>query len=159
MDIIGKETLEKMLQAYTGTLLFVSHDRYFVKQIASAVLVFDEGKAEYFRFGYDEYMDRVAKRAAAAESAVVAEKKEKPKHTTPGKEKARWEAKVRKLEALLAECDEKTVVLQAKLASEEVASDYVRLTELQDELMLLEDTHLGYLEEWDALQEQGAALS
>ena len=39
MDIIGKETLEKILQDYTGTLLFVSHDRYFVKQVASSVLV------------------------------------------------------------------------------------------------------------------------
>jgi len=158
MDIIGKEALEKMLKEYTGTLLFVSHDRYFVKQIASSVLVFDDGRADYYRFGYEEYMDQAARRAAAADAAVVSEKKEKVKRTTPGKEKARWEAKVKKLEALLTECDEKTSVLQAELGSDEVASDYVRLTELHEELSQLEDLHLGYLEEWDALQEQGAIL-
>lgn len=152
MDIISKETLEKMLKEYTGTLLFVSHDRYFIKQIASAVLVFDEGKAEYFRFGYEEYMERAATKAAAAVAAVVVEKKEKKRHTTPGKEIARWEAKVRKLEAMLSECDEKTAVLQAEIASDAVASDYVRLTELQEELTEVEDLHLGYLEEWDVLQ-------
>jgi len=158
MDIIGKEALEKMLKEYTGTLLFVSHDRYFVKQIASSVLVFDDGRADYYRFGYEEYMDQAARRAAAADAAVVSEKKEKVKRTTPGKEKARWEAKVKKLEALLTECDEKTSVLQAELGSDAVASDYVRLTELHEELSQLEDLHLGYLEEWDALQAQGAIL-
>jgi len=158
MDIIGKEALEKMLKEYTGTLLFVSHDRYFVKQIASSVLVFDDGRADYYRFGYEEYMDQAARRAAAAEAAVVIEKKEKVKRTTPGKERARWEAKVKKLEAFLAECDEKTAVLQTELGSDAVASDYVRLTELHEELSQLEDLHLGYLEEWDALQEQGAIL-
>ncbi len=155
MDIISKETLEKMLIEYTGTLLFVSHDRYFIKQIASAVLVFDEGKAEYFRFGYEEYMDRAAKRASAAETAASAVKKEKQKRTTPGKEKARWDAKVKKLEALLAECDEKTSALQTEIASDAVASDYLKLTSLHEELAQLEDLHLGYLEEWDVLQEQG----
>ena len=157
MDIISKETLEKMLKEYTGTLLFVSHDRYFIKQIASAVLVFDDGKAEYFRFGYEEYLDRIAKNAATEENTAKAEKKEKPKRTTPGKEKARWEAKIRKLESLLAECDEKTAALQAEISSDAVASDYVRLTELQEELTQLEDLHLGYLEEWDVLQKLGVA--
>jgi ATP-binding cassette subfamily F protein 3 len=158
MDIISKETLEKMLIEYTGTLLFVSHDRYFIKQIASAVLVFDEGKAEYFRFGYEEYMDRAAKRASAAETAASAVKKEKQKRTTPGKEKARWDAKVKKLEALLAECDEKTSALQTEIASDAVASDYLKLTSLHEELAQLEDLHLGYLEEWDVLQEQGVVI-
>ncbi len=155
MDIIGKETLEEMLKAYTGTLLFVSHDRYFVRQVATSVLVFEDGQAEYFRFGYEEYVEQTARRAAAAaEAAAVAEpgaRREKGRNTSPGKERARWEAKVKKLEAQLAACDEKTAVLTAQLHGDEAASDYIRLQALQEELSALEEVHLGFLEEWDRL--------
>ena len=59
MDIIGKETLENMLKEFKGTLIFVSHDRYFVKQVATQLLVFDNGTTELFRFGYEEYQDKL----------------------------------------------------------------------------------------------------
>lgn len=157
MDIIGKETLEKMLREYTGTLLFVSHDRYFIRQVATSVLVFEEGRAEYFRFGYEEYLEQTARRVAAAaeaEGAGAEGKKEKTRYTTPGKERARWEAKVQKLEAQLEECDAKTNRLREELHSDAVASNYVKLTELQEELTQVEALHLEYLEAWDALQDQ-----
>lgn len=156
MDIISKETLEKMLKSYTGTLLFVSHDRYFIRQVATSVLVFENGGAEFFRFGYEEYLEQTARRAAAAAAAETAEegRREKRRYTTPGKERARWEAKVKKLEDLLEACDEKTAALQAELVSEEVASDYVRLTELQQQLTQVEEAHLAYLEAWDTLQNE-----
>lgn len=156
MDIISKETLEKMLKAYTGTLLFVSHDRYFIRQVATSVLVFENGGSEFFRFGYEEYLEQTARRAAAAAAAETAEegRREKRRYTTPGKERARWEAKVKKLEDLLEACDKKTADLQAALGSEEVASDYVRLTELQQQLTQVEEQHLAYLEAWDTLQNE-----
>lgn len=161
MDIIGKETLEKMLRGYTGTLLFVSHDRYFVRQVATSVLVFEGGQAEYFRFGYEEYLEQTARRAAAAAAAAEAaastesgSRKEKNRNVSPGKERARWEAKVKKLEALLETCDAKTAQLTAQLHAEDVASDYIRLQALQEELSTLEEVHLGHLEEWDQLMAQ-----
>ena len=159
MDIISKETLEKMLKAYTGTLLFVSHDRYFIRQVATSVLVFENGETEYFRFGYEEYVEQTARRAAAAAATAPEEetRREKRRHTTPGKERARWEAKVKKLEALLEECDARTAALQAELHSEDTVSDYVRLTELQAELVRVEEQHLEYLEAWDDLQNQSFA--
>ena len=61
MDIIGKETLEKILQDYTGTLLFVSHDRYFVKQVASSVLVFESGNVSLYPYGYEYYLEKSEK--------------------------------------------------------------------------------------------------
>ena len=159
MDIISKETLEKMLKAYTGTLLFVSHDRYFIRQVATSVLVFENGETEYFRFGYEEYVEQTARRAAAAAATAPEEetRREKRRHTTPGKERARWEAKVKKLEDLLEECDARTAALQAELHSEDTVSDYVRLTELQAELVRVEEQHLEYLEAWDDLQNQSFA--
>lgn len=154
MDIIGKETLEKMLQDYTGTLLFVSHDRYFVKQVASAVLVFESDTVALYPFGYEHYLEQAAKKASEQKANDVKEKKEKKSYTTPAKEKARREARVKKLEANLAECDERIARLQAEIVSDDVVSDYVRLTKLQKELTELEELNLGYLEEWNLLVDE-----
>lgn len=154
MDIIGKETLEKMLMDYTGTVLFVSHDRYFVKKIASSVLVFDEGNVDYYPFGYENYLEQAAKKTTGEEKCIVKEKSKKKKFTTPGKEKAKMEARIKKLEVLLQECDGKIAKLEEGLKSEEVVSDYVRLTELQEELTAQEELNMSYLEEWDELQDK-----
>lgn len=58
MDIQAKETLESAFSAYGGTMLFVSHDRYFVKQVADAVLIFDNQSVLYYPFGYEHYLER-----------------------------------------------------------------------------------------------------
>ena len=58
MDIIGKESLENILKEYKGTLIFVSHDRYFVNKIADSLLIFDKDKASYFDGTYAEYMEK-----------------------------------------------------------------------------------------------------
>ncbi|MBP7175076.1 MAG: ABC-F family ATP-binding cassette domain-containing protein [Thermoclostridium sp.] len=154
MDIIGKETLEKMLKGYTGTLLFVSHDRYFIKQVATSVLVFDEDKVQLYPHGYEYYLEQVAKKITEQKNQDVKEVKDKKSYTTPAKEKARREAKLKKLETNLAQCDETISRLQAELASDEVVSDYLRLTELQKELSEQEELHLSYLEEWDNLMDE-----
>ena len=56
MDIASKEALEELLLDYEGTLLFVSHDRYFIKKLANKLLVFTEGKTEFKDMGYEEYL-------------------------------------------------------------------------------------------------------
>jgi len=65
MDIVGKETLENMLKEFKGTLIFVSHDRYFVKQVATQLLVFEDGTTNLYKFGYDEYQEKLDREAAA----------------------------------------------------------------------------------------------
>lgn len=57
MDIKAKETLESAFKAYTGTLLFVSHDRYFISQLADAILVFEADRVMYYPFGYEHYLN------------------------------------------------------------------------------------------------------
>ena len=57
MDIQAKETLESAFQNYRGTILFVSHDRYFIRQVADAILVFQDGKVFYYPFGYEHYLE------------------------------------------------------------------------------------------------------
>jgi ATP-binding cassette subfamily F protein 3 len=152
MDIIGKETLEKILQDYTGTLLFVSHDRYFVKQVASSVLVFESGSVRLYPYGYEYYLEK--SETTEQKSNEVKEKKRKKTYTTPAKEKARREAEIKKLEKSLAECDEKIASLQAELSSDDVISDYVKLTELHKELQEQEELSIYYLEKWNALVDE-----
>lgn len=90
MDIPAKETLESAFKAYTGTMLFVSHDRYFIKQVADAILVFENDKVMYYPFGYDHYILRLkasqdgnlpalmqAKDAAMVEALAAVPKRER----------------------------------------------------------------------------------
>lgn len=63
MDIVGKETLESMLKDYKGTLIFVSHDRYFMKKVATQLLVFEDGTTNLYQFGYEQYQEKLDREA------------------------------------------------------------------------------------------------
>lgn len=168
MDIVGKEALEDMLKSYTGTVLFVSHDRYFVKQIADALLVFKEGQCMYFPFGYEAYEEKygVEKSDAVGEEAlrinagkVVQDQPEKKaaenkNYYNPGKEKAKRERRIAKLEQLIDENEQEIAKLQEELARPEYASDYIKLTEIQDKITALEEQNEAYMDEWASLSEE-----
>lgn len=90
MDIQAKETLESAFRAYKGTILFVSHDRYFIQQVADALLIFENGEASYYPFGYKHYLAHcqtesdgrqrdAAARMKAEEQALIAGLKNVPK--------------------------------------------------------------------------------
>ncbi len=80
MDIPAKETLESAFQAYQGTILFISHDRYFIRQVADAILIFEGQSVMYYPFGYEHYLERcqrrgrenIAARIRAEEQALIA---------------------------------------------------------------------------------------
>ncbi len=69
MDIIGKETLEGMLRDYSGTLIFVSHDRYLVKKVSGRLLVFEDGGSHMYQFGYEEYQEKLDRQNAGENTA------------------------------------------------------------------------------------------
>ncbi len=71
LDIPGKEALEESLKGFTGSVLFVSHDRYFIQQLATGLLVLEDGKASFFDGTYQEYSE---KKAAEAQGNVTAAK-------------------------------------------------------------------------------------
>lgn len=86
MDIQARETLEAAFRAYQGTILFVSHDRYFIDQVAEAVLVFENNTAMYYPFGYSHYIMRlkqqgenIAARVMAEDQALIAGMRAVPK--------------------------------------------------------------------------------
>ena len=87
MDIPARETLESAFRAYTGTILFVSHDRYFVDRVADAILVFEGDEVSYYPFGYLHYLthsraggrEEISARISAENQALIADLKAVPK--------------------------------------------------------------------------------
>lgn len=135
MDIPAKETLESAFKAYTGTMLFVSHDRYFIKQVADAILVFEKDKVMYYPFGYDHYISRLkasqdgnlpalmqAKDAAMVEALAAVPKRERHETRQLSTDEAYLEWKL----ALAAEPVAK--------AAEEAEKVYEELCEAESEL-------------------------
>ena len=66
MDIPARETLESAFLAYSGTILFISHDRYFIREIADSLLIFEEEGVSFYPFGYDHYLERERRRQDAS---------------------------------------------------------------------------------------------
>lgn len=71
MDIAAKETMESAFSAYQGSLLFVSHDRYFVAKVADAILLIEDNVAYYYPFGYEHYLAHAADKDTRDLSALV----------------------------------------------------------------------------------------
>lgn len=72
MDIIGKEALEKMLNEYEGTVLFVSHDRYFISRIATGILEFSQSQVKQYKMNYEDYLAEKQKEAGQGGSSIAA---------------------------------------------------------------------------------------
>lgn len=155
MDIIGKEALEEMLSKYTGTVLFVSHDRYFIKKIADRLLVFENGEATLFPYGYESYTERLRTPVSPSEKEIVKDEKPKKKtYTTPAKEKAKRERAIGRAEEKIALLEEKIAGIKAECELPENLSDYLKLSELQNEATELETELDIALNEWERLSEE-----
>ncbi|MCM1560178.1 MAG: ABC-F family ATP-binding cassette domain-containing protein [Butyrivibrio sp.] len=75
MDIIGKEALERMLNEYEGTVLFVSHDRYFISRIATGILEFSRTEVKQYRMNYEDYLAEKQKEEGTVKDAGSAGQK------------------------------------------------------------------------------------
>ena len=149
MDILSKETLEDILLSYSGTLIFVSHDRYFVKKLSSRLISFENGGAKVYDFGYDEYMLRRSQEEIVAELPKPTEKKEKKTYTTPLKEKAKRERALKKAEERINALEEKLDSLKTEQQSPENLADYQKLSELQSQIDECEEQLLEQMEIWE----------
>ena len=160
MDIVGKETLENMLKEYTGTVVFVSHDRYLVNKVADKLLVFEDGGAVFYPFGYNEYEILEREREEKQNSSDFLENKKtsgsggKKDFSTPLKDKGKKERRVKKLEELIEKSGLEIERINNELLSPEVYSDYVKVEELQQQLEKVQAENDAYTEEWLVLIEE-----
>ena len=158
LDASSREALEDTLKDYEGTLLIISHDRYFINKLADRVLVMgQDGMTEYLG-NYDNYLERISAQLSPAEENVPV-KKEKPLNDYQLKklkqsEERKRKTKLARTEAEIEELENEVSDLQEKLALEEVQSDYEQLMELTGKL----ETAQGRLEElydlWAELQDE-----
>ncbi len=155
MDILSKEALESILTEYEGTLLFVSHDRYFMKKVAQQIISFEDGVTKLYKFGYEEYLQNQALPSPdTQDKPKIAEKAPKKAFTTPLKEKSRREKALKKAEETVEKLEQQLSSLEAQLSDEAIQSDYVKLEELQKETSevscLLEEAML----KWEELAQE-----
>lgn len=180
MDLIGKEALENMLKNYTGTILFVSHDRYFIKEIATGMLDFKQDKTVFYDCGYEEYLERLQKEELkqqqmnqAKEEAERNEKKsdktptlndvfDKKTYYNPGKILSRLKQQMAKYEKQLEESEQRLADLQMQIMNPALASDYTKLMELEEQRQKEEQNQESLLErmletetELEEMQEKG----
>ena len=134
LDASSREALEDTLLGFEGTLVIISHDRYFINKLADRVLVLTkDGMTEYLG-NYDYYLERLAENPAESESGQPA-KKEKPLNDwqlrkQQQSEERKRKTKITRTESEIEQLEAEVGELQAQLATEEVQSDYEKLLEL-----------------------------
>jgi ATP-binding cassette subfamily F protein 3 len=162
LDINSRETLEEALLLFEGTLLAVSHDRYFIRKLASRVIEMTGSGIEDYKGGYQFYLDhRRTQTIAESDDKSRTISLSKQEHIETKEERARR----RKLEKQLASCETEISKTEARLASisdemsrEDALSDHVLLSALHNEHLELETRLEQLYNEWAELSEQSAAL-
>lgn len=181
LDIDSREVLEVALNDFGGTLLFVSHDRYFINQVATSVVEVSPEGTELFLGDYDYYIDKkqeqaeIAAAAAsqAAEKAAEAGAADSTSATTAAprskgqqnyqaskqqqREKRKLERSVAALEEQMTALDEQATQIQTEMAQPEVSADVGKLQDLQKELEAIntqqEQVETEWTEQAEALEE------
>lgn len=161
LDIPSREALELALLDFGGTMLVVSHDRYFINKLSTRVLSIGTNGAESFEGGYDDYAAKIAEQGA-----------EKPKATkTMGKggedykRRKERESELRRTITAIKKCEERINELDGLIAktneemsTPEAAADYARVMELTETLGKLNDEQTELMMQWEELENRKAQL-
>jgi ATP-binding cassette subfamily F protein 3 len=137
LDSSSREQLETTLQNYDGTMLIISHDRYFINKLATRILALDKNGMTEYLGNYDYYLERTSE---SKKAEAVSEEKEakKPNDYTLEKQRRARERKlkndIKKAEQLIETLDLEIAGLNDELQKDEVVSDFEKLTELTEKL-------------------------
>lgn len=164
MDIVGKEALESMLKNYSGTVLVVSHDRYFIKEIATGILEFGKDEVRQYPFGYEEYLEEKKKmenlqskiESVAVSSEPIKESANKKPRYSPAKLEAKRKQQIERYERQIEESERRLQALRDKQQDPDIASDYEQLMDLEQKIseeLRVQDNLLSLIME---LEEQEA---
>lgn len=158
LDASSREELEKTLLDYSGTMLIVSHDRYFINKIADRILLLTNNGVKEYLGNYDYYLERTtAEKQGVVLTESKKEKKEKPQNDyflqkQKQSEERKRQTKLKKAEAEIERLDEEIAKTQELLSSEEVAADYEKLMELSKLLENLQKQQEEQYEIWEELE-------
>lgn len=152
LDIPGKEALEESLKGFTGSVLFVSHDRYFIQQLATGLIRFEDGKAEFINKTYDEYMQSDDAKPLFDEKQEQQESSSENTRRQISPEARRRE--IAKLEKQITEKEAELEDMRALRFEPEFYQDYTKMNELDQDI---DDIHneIAHLEKrWEELLEE-----
>ena len=147
LDIASREWMEDALSDYEQTLLFVSHDRYFIEKFATRILALSDGKLTDYHGGYRDYLDWKARQQVYAQAEKTVSKESPPKRQRAQNN----DRSIAKLEKEIARLEEKSAALDT--LAEENATDYMKLMEINEQKELIEAQLLELYEKWEALNE------
>lgn len=155
MDIASKEHLEDILSEYKGTIIFVSHDRYFVQKIADELIVFDDNEAIYYPFGYDEYLEKIKHKEVKVESKKTKKIVEKAKIKEEKIEKkVTREKELQLIENNIIKLESRIATLNQELFSSDIINDYNKINSIQTKIELLNQELAQLNENWSILTDE-----
>ena len=152
IDIYSKEAFENLILNFEGSVIFVSHDRYFTNKLATKLLIFDGGEAKFFDGTLKEYNEPFSKPTLETQQDKIPKIKpekieypidygEEPQNPLlslspymASKEKSRLEARLKKIEENSKKAEDKLKQLNADFVDPEIASDFKKLMEIQAEI-------------------------
>ena len=156
LDIPSRLALEDALEAYEGTVLLVSHDRYVLDRVVDKIVEIKDGGAKIFLGGYSHYVEQTR---AAAQAAQVAKARQKravppppPSRRPPARRKAR---PISALEPLIFEREETVKTLQNAMSDPEIYKSPETVRSLTTQLTAVRQELAALYDEWDEASEQG----
>lgn len=157
LDAASREELENTLLEYGGTLLIISHDRYFINKLADRILALDKNGVKEYLGNYDYYREHIKNEE---QDGQINTKKEKQKPVNEyflkkqrASEERKRQTKLKKTEAEIERLDAEIAEVEALLATDEVASDYEKLIELTNKLEQLNSELENQYEIWEELSD------
>ena len=157
LDASSREELEKTLGEYSGTLLIISHDRYFINKLADRILVLSKNGVKEYLGNYDYYLER-SKAESEAQDTQIEAKKEKPKNDyflkkQQQSEERKRQSRLKKAEEEIERLDAEISRVQELLSGDEAASNYEMLLELTNQLEQLQTEQEEQYEIWEELSD------
>jgi len=151
LDMFSKEILEEALRNYTGTVLYISHDRYFINNTAEKIWELSPGGITVYMGNYDYYMEKKETVQAAAPEAVAqsASKEDWKRKKEEQAEERRKQAKAEKLEIEIACLEEKIQEVEAKMATEAVYTNPYEAQKAYQDKAGLEESLQALYEAWE----------
>lgn len=156
LDIISREILESNLVSYEGTLLFISHDRYFINQVATRIIELTPDEIIPYLGNYDFYLEhrRVIEQKKQEEQPASINKESYNQQKMASSELRKKKARRNKLEKEIEGAEEQIEIIKEKMLLPEYYSSAQKYSELEQQVEALEGSIMEMMEEWDVLSEE-----
>ena len=156
LDIKSREMLEDALADFSGTILAVSHDRYFINKLSDRILRINNKELENYQGNYTYFLEKSSKIVSdsktTVERSVSSEKLDYQTQKKNAAEERKRKNRLEKIEKEINDTEEMISKIENELSLPEIVSDYIKCAELTEESEKLNEKLLSLYEEWESLQ-------